>query len=144
MQHIEHQHQVALIQWARSTKLPPSADIKPGSVIADYLFAIPLGGQRNPREGARLKAEGVKPGVSDLLLPIRRGGYGSLWLELKAPGKKPTPVQREWIERMNAAGYYATWTDDWQKAADIITNYLRGQLAFSEASRWKGEACSEL
>jgi hypothetical protein len=45
---------------------------------------------------------------------------------------------------MNAAGYFATWTDDWQKAADIITNYLRGQLAFSEASRWKGEACSEL
>lgn len=80
------------------------------------------------REGARLKAEGVKPGVSDLLLPLRRGGYGSLWIELKAPGKKPSKVQQEWMDRMNEAGYYATWRDDWAKAAEVITDYLSGQI----------------
>jgi hypothetical protein len=139
MNHIEHQHQVALIHWARQVKLPKASDIKPGSCVADYLLAIGNGGKRPIREAARLKAEGVKAGVSDLLLPLRRGGFGSLWLELKAPGKKPSALQREWIDRMNAAGYFATWADDWQKAADIITNYLEGKLDISEASRLKGE-----
>lgn len=120
----EHQHQVALISWARRVKLPPAADVKPGAVIADYLLAVPNGGRRNAREGARLKAEGVKPGVSDLLLPLRRGGYGSLWLELKAPGERPNPRQCEWIERMTLAGFLAVWVDDWTKAAQVITDYI--------------------
>jgi hypothetical protein len=127
MQHIEHQHQVALIHWARRVPLSPASDVTPGSKIADYLLAIPNGGKRSgPREGARLKAEGVKPGVSDLLLPLRRGGFGGLWLEMKAPGKKPSPDQRAWLLRMEAAGYCATWADDWQLAAEAITAYLDG------------------
>lgn len=129
MQHLEHEHQVALINWARRVRIEPASDIKPGSTIADYLLAIPNGGKRSSaREGARLKAEGVKPGVSDLLLPLRRGGYGSLWIELKAPGKKPSKVQQEWMDRMNEAGYYATWRDDWAKAAEVITDYLSGEI----------------
>lgn len=129
MQHIEHQHQVALIRWAAQVHIPVGSDIKPGARVVDYLLAIPNGGKRSgPREGARLKAEGVKPGVSDLLLPLRRGGCAGLWLEMKAPGKKPNPVQRDWIERMSMAGYHATWCDDWQKAAQVITQYLAGAL----------------
>ena len=124
MQHIEHQHQVALIHWARHVALAPASDVAPGSKIADYLLAIPNGGRRDAREAVRLKAEGVKPGVSDLLLPLRRGGFGGLWLELKAPGNKPTAHQAQWLERMNQAGYFATWCDDWQLAARVISKYL--------------------
>jgi hypothetical protein len=123
---LEHQHQVALINWAHRAKLAPAADVEPGTTIGHYLLAIPLGGYRNPREAARLKAEGAKPGVSDLLLPLRRGGFGSLWLEMKAPGNKPTPLQRAWLERMRRAGYRAEWRDDWQKAAELIQDYLDG------------------
>lgn len=129
MQHIEHQHQVALIHWARRVRIEPASDIKQGATIADYLLAIPNGGKRaSAREGARLKAEGVKPGVCDLLLPLRRGGFAGLWLEMKAPGKKPNKDQAEWIDRMNAAGYYATWRDDWEQAAKVITDYLLGEI----------------
>lgn len=126
MRHVEHQHQVALIAWARVQKLPPAADITPGAVVADYLLAIPNGGQRAVREAMRLKAEGVKPGVSDLLLPLRRSGFGGMWLELKAPGGKPTALQREWLARMSAAGYWSVWCDDWQHAATAIVDYLDG------------------
>lgn len=127
MIHVEHQHQVALINWARRVPLQPASDVKPGAKVADYLLAIPNGGKRSgPREGMRLKAEGVKPGVSDLLLPLRRGGYAGLWLELKAPGKKPTAEQLDWIERMNLARYFATWCDEWTLAAHVITAYLDG------------------
>lgn len=132
MQHIEHEHQVALIHWARKVPIGQASDVMPGARVADYLLAIPNGGKRSSaREGARLKAEGVKPGVSDLLLPLRRGGFAGLWLEMKAPGKKPSADQAEWIERMNRAGYFATWADDWQKAAQIITGYLSGEFVQS-------------
>ncbi len=125
MNYIEHQHQVALIDWARRMRLPAGSDIEPGAMVADYLLAIPNGGKRSsPREGARLKAEGVKPGVSDLLLPLRRGGFAGLWLEMKAPGNKPTKLQREWLDRMTAAGYRAEWRDNWTAAAALIADYI--------------------
>lgn len=145
MNHIEHQHQIALISWARRVKLAPAADIRPGAVIGDYLLAIPNGGKRSPREGARLKAEGAKAGVSDLLLPIRRGGFGGMWLEMKAPGEKPSPKQWEWLEFMDRAGYHATWCDDWEKAAQAITDYLDGLVMaprITVSATKKGSKCS--
>ena len=42
------------------------------------IFAIPNGGQRNAATGARLKAEGVVPGVPDLFIPA----WG-LFIEMK-------------------------------------------------------------
>lgn len=125
MVHLEHEHQKALIAWAYRTRLPAASDVKPGSTIGDYLLAIPNGGKRSsPREGARLKAEGVKPGVSDLLLPLRRQGMGSFWLEMKAPGNRPTDKQAEWLQLMRLAGYRAEWHDSWVKAAAALADYV--------------------
>lgn len=124
MRHIEHQHQVALIDWATRMPLPSAADVKPGSRVADYLLAIPNGGHRNKATAGKLKAEGVKPGVSDTMLPLRRHGYAGLWLELKAPKCEPTDLQYAWLERMVLAGYQAEWADDWIKAATIIAGYV--------------------
>ena len=42
------------------------------------LFHIPNGGSRNKAEAANLKAQGVKPGVPDLCLPVARCGYHGL------------------------------------------------------------------
>lgn len=122
--HVEHQHQAALVNWAWMVPLPKASDVVEGSKIAHYLLAIPNGGARIKSEAIRLKAEGVKPGVSDTLLPLRRHGFAGLWLELKAPGKKPTDLQREWLERMALAGYRAEWADSWEKAACIIAEYV--------------------
>lgn len=124
MKSIEHEHQVALILWAYRTRLPAAADITEGARIGDYLLAVPNGGLRSKATAARLKAEGVKPGVSDLLLPLRRQGCAGLWTELKAPGKKPTDLQWAWIDRMRRAGYRAEWADDWIKAAAIVADYV--------------------
>lgn len=122
--HVEHQHQVALINWASRVLLPAAADVEPGATIAWYLLAVPNGGRRAPREAARLKAEGVKAGVSDLLLPLRRDGFAGLWLELKAPKNKPTDSQYQWLRRMARAGYRAEWRDSWTDAAAVIADYV--------------------
>lgn len=49
----------------------------------DMLYHIPNGGSRNKREAANLKRQGVRAGVPDLCLPVARGDYHGLYIELK-------------------------------------------------------------
>lgn len=51
------------------------------------IYAIPNGGQRNAIVASKLKAEGVVSGVPDLHIPVSRGEYHSLYVEMKN-GKK--------------------------------------------------------
>ncbi|MDN5873793.1 MAG: VRR-NUC domain-containing protein, partial [Sinobacteraceae bacterium] len=78
---------------------------------ADVLIHIPNGGsRRNAFEGWRLKRQGTKPGVSDLLLPVPRGRFHGLWVEFKATppyAARVTADQRRWLQRMLALGYQA-------------------------------------
>lgn len=122
--HLEATHQRALIQWAQLTRVPHNTDVEPGAVVGDYLFAIPNGGKRNAREAALMRAEGVKAGVSDLMLPLARRGWHGLWIELKAPGGSPTQAQREWAQRMDRAGYMTAVARGWHEARELIVAYL--------------------
>lgn len=111
----EHDEQVSLIQWA--AWYPE---------IRDHLFAIPNGGDRNPIVGARLKAEGVRKGVHDLMLPIARRGYHGLWIEMKSrdPRSKASDDQKIWGARMARQGYYAVVTAGWEAATSVIHWYM--------------------
>lgn len=60
MNHPEHELQKSCVKWFR-LQYPEYTNL---------LFAIPNGGKRNAREAARLKAEGVTPGVPDLFLQL--------------------------------------------------------------------------
>ena len=100
----EHAHQAALFMWA--------AYMTPRYPELALMFAIPNGGQRNAATGANLKAEGVKRGVPDLMLPVARRGWHGLFIEMKRPaskGKKAgslSPEQRDfWHPRLTAEGY---------------------------------------
>lgn len=120
---MESIHQQALIRWAASQVV---SDIR----VGDYLFAIPNGGLRSRAQGAALKREGVKAGVSDLFLPVVRGGFAGLWIEMKAPmmgdkpAGKPTSEQIAWLSRMGEQGYAAVVCHGWIPAAETITSYL--------------------
>src|SRR5687768_14032002 len=83
----EHAHQVAVFIWC-------SKHLKNFPML-QWLYAIPNGGERNKAVAARLKAEGVKSGVSDLCLPYRAKGYGGLYIEMKKPGGKESTEQKE-------------------------------------------------
>lgn len=94
------------MEWASLVKLPDDyGDVERGSVIADYLFAIPNGGFRTKTTAGKLKAEGVKPGVWDLMLPLARMGRHGLWVEMKSPDGRPTSEQLHWGDKMDKAGY---------------------------------------
>ena len=79
----EAAEQVAVVEWCDANRVP--------------VFHIPNGGKRGKSEAAYLKRQGVRAGVPDLCVPVARGGYHSLYVEMKVGTNKPTQKQVEWI-----------------------------------------------
>lgn len=111
----EHDEQVALINWARYHE-----QLFPG---LDLLHAIPNGGKRNKIVAAKLKAEGVRAGIPDLMLPVARQGYHGLYIEMKAGRNKPTAKQLEKKVALEGQGYRVAVCWGWEAAAREIESY---------------------
>lgn len=112
----EAQEQKALFQWAQVGRQRFHE--------LELLFHVPNGGKRDKREAIALKKEGVKAGVPDLVLPVARGEYFGLYIELKVGRNKPTEKQLGWIEKLKEQGYFVKVCYGWQEASEVITNYL--------------------
>lgn len=96
----------------------------------DLLYHVPNGGSRSKAEAGRFKAEGVKSGVPDICLPVARGGYHGLYIELKRQrGSKTSGNQAAWIKDLSDQGYYTEVCKGWENAATVILNYLRLEAA---------------
>lgn len=95
----------------------------------ELLYHIPNGGKRDARTAANLKRQGVKAGVPDLHLPVARGGYNGLYIELKVGSNKPTQLQKKWLSSLNEQGYLAVVCYGWQEAAEQLINYLELETA---------------
>ena len=112
----EHDEQAALIQWTHTV-----ARYVPEILL---LHAIPNGGKRELITAQRLRAEGVKPGVPDLFLPVPRYGKHGLYLEMKGSKRQPSSIQQHWIRDLRAQGYRVEVCYGWVEAAKIIAEYL--------------------
>lgn len=114
----EDGHQLALFCWIALDGLKLYPDLK-------WLHHIPNGGSRDKREAAKLKGMGVKSGVPDLCLPIKRGAYSGLYIELKKPMKgKVSPQQSEWITHLQSQGFGAIVCHGWLVARETLISYL--------------------
>lgn len=121
----ESGHQRAVFCWAAlNTKRFP--ELK-------WLHHIPNGGSRGDDaksraiRGANLKAEGVRTGVSDLMLPVKRGDWSGLYIEMKKPGGKESPEQKEFGAFVKSQGFGYVCCDTWEKAVQVIEKYLTWQ-----------------
>ena len=114
----EEQEQAAIFQWA--------ALMQGQYPELRLLHHIPNGGQRNKATAARLKAQGVKPGVPDIFLPVSRRGYHGLYIELKRKkGGQLSEHQKEWLDALFKEGYLAVRCDGADEAIGIIADYLK-------------------
>lgn len=113
----EAAEQTALFRWASlmSGQFPE----------IEMLYHIPNGGSRNKIEAAHLKQQGVKAGVPDLCLPVARGEYHGLYIELKYGKNKPTENQKRWINLLCNQNYKAEVAYGWEEASKIILEYLK-------------------
>ena len=110
----ESQIQQSIFEWAAHDP-----------ICKDYLFAIPNGGSRNVIEARNLKRQGLRKGVSDMMLAYPTKDAHGLWIELKRDRKsKLTCEQTNWLERMNGVGYLAKVAYGFDESLDIIRNYL--------------------
>lgn len=91
----ESQIQKDFVRWFR--KRYPS--------IEPLFFAVGNGGARNAWTAKIMKDEGVRAGVSDLILLIPRHGYAGLLIETKTPDGKQSDSQKE-FERLAKAFKY--------------------------------------
>jgi hypothetical protein len=110
----EHDEQVVVVRWF-DLCFPQ---------LAGLLFAIPNGGHRHIAVAGKLKAEGVRPGVSDLMLPIARYGFHGLFIEMKSLKGSPSSSQLEFMERVTEQGYLAACCKGADAAMDTIKSYL--------------------
>lgn len=115
----EAQEQAAVFEWAAwASKRTPELNL---------LYHVPNGGSRNPVEARNLKAQGVKAGVPDLVLPVARGQYHGLYIELKRKGGRPQESQLWWIAHLREQGYAALICYGADDARATIARYLNGE-----------------
>jgi hypothetical protein len=94
--------------------------------LAQLLFAIPNGGLRNKIIAAKLKATGVKAGVPDMFLPVARGDFHGLFIELKKDQKQTlSNEQKDWFRKLQEEGYECVVCFGWQHAVNNIISYLK-------------------
>lgn len=112
----EHTEQKYLIDWTRlnARRLP----------ALTRLYAIPNGGGRGKAQAGMLRAEGVRKGVLDLCLPVARGGWHGLYIEMKAAGGRVSPEQQSEILLLAHDGYLGMVAYGMAAAIDIIEWYL--------------------
>lgn len=88
------------------------------------MYHIPNEGKRSKTTGSKLKKEGLKAGVPDICLPVPRGRYHGLYIEMKATGNKLTDSQAQWLEMLDKQDYYTAVCYGWEIASKVITKYL--------------------
>jgi hypothetical protein len=113
----ESEEQIALFEWA-AFSLAKYPDL-------EWMYHIPNGGHRSKTTGGRLKAEGVKPGVPDICLPVPRGKFHGMYIEMKRrEGGIKTDAQIAWLTTLYNYGYYAITCYGWEDAAENLKRYL--------------------
>lgn len=118
---LEAEEQRQLFKWAKlqSGRYPELR----------YMYHVPNGGHRKTREAALLKAEGVKSGVPDIVLPMPRKPFHGLYIELKRQvSGTVSEEQQKYLSFLNFVGYKAVVCRGWKEASETIMKYVKGEF----------------
>lgn len=114
---LEAQEQKALFEWAAYSLLKYP--------VLVLMYAIPNGGSRDKREAHNLRMQGVKAGVPDICLPVPRGKYHGMYIEMKrTTGGRLSGDQKIWLDLLNKQGYKAACCRGYGEAIQMIEWYL--------------------
>ena len=114
----ERQHQQAVMKWARQ---PSIRERWPELALLHHIKNETTGGAA---EVAADKAMGVKKGVPDLCLPVMRGGFHGLYIEMKTPSGRASDAQRWWMMELTKQGYRAVVCHGYDAAVAELCWYL--------------------
>lgn len=115
----ETQEQATLFKWAALQYIRQQyPELK-------YLFHIKNETTEGPARVAVDRAMGVKKGVPDLFLPVPRGSFHGLWIEMKTEKGRASEEQKWWLKEMIDQGYAAVVCYGWKNARDELIWYLK-------------------
>lgn len=96
----------------------------------NLMYAIPNGGFRHLKTAVILKRTGTKSGVPDICLPVPRGGYHGMYIEMKRQKNGVvSKTQSRWIDELTKQGYYCVVCRGWEIASREIEKYLSQKLS---------------
>jgi len=94
--------------------------------IPDKLcFSCPNGGSRNKMEAVNLKRQGLKSGVSDVILLIPKKGFASLCMEFKTEKGKQSTEQVEFQRQAEMCGSKYVIVRSTAKALETVKEYMK-------------------
>ncbi len=74
-------------------------------------------------QAGRAIAQGMLSGVPDLFLPVRRGGYAGLYIEMKWGKNTTTPNQKTYKADVESQGFLAKVCYSAKEAIEVIQKY---------------------
>jgi len=114
----ENQHQALVVKWSQQEAIRSKwPELK-------LLFHIPNERICSVQQGANLKRMGVKRGVPDLCLPVARGVYHGLFIEMKTESGTATSDQKWWGDQLKEQGYMWAVCKGWESAVKLLEIYL--------------------
>ena len=96
----------------------------PNGYTVAPVYAVPNEGRRTPRTGKRMKDQGLRAGVPDLCVPLARGGFHGLYIEVKTDSGRVAPAQRVWLDWLTDHGYLATVCRSVEDIVGCVVEYL--------------------
>ena len=115
---LERDDQMLLFEWLEYASIQhPELNLA---------YHIANGGRRDVREARNLRLQGVKAGVPDICIPVAKGRYSALYVELKRlKGGRVSEEQRAWIDALNRVGNLAVVAHGFEEAKNVIVDYLK-------------------
>ncbi|WP_240470577.1 VRR-NUC domain-containing protein [Halomonas halocynthiae] len=129
----EGKEQALLIRWLLGER-------QRGTMVGrlyDLTYHVPNGGQRNKKTASDLKRQGVKAGVSDLVVMDARGGWFGLYMEFKASPPHTAALaesQHDWLALAESRGYCAVLAVGLEEAKRVLSEYA----SWTDTGNWNG------
>lgn len=116
---LERVDQKNLIRWARMER-GAHPELR-------WLYHIENERKRTAAQAREAMEMGMNPGAPDLCLPVARGGFHALYIELKREkGGRLSQNQKEWRQGMRDEGNCALVCYGFEEAREAILAYLEG------------------
>lgn len=124
----EYEDQVAVFEWAALHEHQwPCLKLLFGSLMG---VKLPL------KLLNKAKKAGMKKGKPDINLPVPRGGFCGLWIELKAlGGQKPKGDQKRILEHLGQVGNAVFACKGSAAAIRTIKAYVKGEIKKNEPNK---------
>lgn len=111
-----------VIKWSQQPR------IRQARPELKLLYHIPNERDCTPAQGRQLKLAGVRAGVPDLELPVARGGYTGLHIEMKTETGKLSEPQKWWLTELKAQGRFCAVCYGYKQAILVLEAYLDGKF----------------